>query len=48
MEKASLDRYVNDPMIAETYNVVGFHFTTKLSPKQKQVKILESLDLLIL
>ena len=48
MEKASLDRYVNDPMIAETYNVVGFHFTTKLSPKQKQVEILESLDLLIL
>ena len=37
MEKASLDRYVNDPMIAETYNVAGFHFTGKPTSKQKQV-----------
>jgi len=39
MEKASLDRYVNDPMIAETYNVVGFHFTTKPSQKHRQILI---------
>ena len=37
MEKASLDRWVNDPMIAETYNVAGFHFTGKPNAKQKQV-----------
>jgi len=37
MEKASLDRFVNDPMIAETYNVAGFHFTGKPTSKQKQV-----------
>ena len=37
MEKASLDRWVNDPMIAETYNVVGFHYTGKPTNKQRQV-----------
>ena len=37
MEKASLDRWVNDPMIAETYNVAGFHYTGKPNAKQKQV-----------
>ena len=37
MEKASLDRWVNDPMIAETYNVVGFHYTGKPNAKHKQV-----------
>jgi len=36
MEKASLDRWVNDPMIAETYNVVGFHYTGKPTNKQRQ------------
>ena len=37
MEKASLDRYVNDPMIAEMFNVVGFHYTGKPNTKQKNV-----------
>ena len=37
MEKASLDRFVNDPMIAETYNVAGFHYFGKPTSKQKQV-----------
>lgn len=37
MEKASLDRWVNDPMIAETYNLAGFHYTGKPNAKQKQV-----------
>ena len=39
MEKASLDRYVNDPMIAEMFNVVGFHYTGKPNTKQKNVSI---------
>ena len=39
MEKASLDRWVNDPMIAETYNVAGFHYTGKPNAKQKQVSV---------
>ena len=39
MEKASLDRYVNDPMVAETYNVVGLHYTGKPSQKQRHVRI---------
>jgi len=39
MEKASLDRYVNDPMIAEMFNVVGFHYTGKPNYKQKQALV---------
>ena len=38
MEAASLDRYVNDPMIAEMFNIAGFHYTGKPSAKQKKVK----------
>ena len=29
LEKHSLDRWVNDPMIAEMFNIAGFHFTGK-------------------
>lgn len=29
LEKDSLDRWVNDPMIAEMFNIAGFHFTGK-------------------
>ena len=37
MEKASLDRHVNDPMVAETFNVALFHYTGKPTAKQRQV-----------
>ena len=37
MEKASLDRHVNDPMVAETFNVALFHYTGKHTAKQRQV-----------
>jgi len=36
LESASLDRFVNEPMIAEMFNLVGFHFTGKANGKQKQ------------
>ena len=29
-------RHVNDPMLTEMFNIVGFHLTTKLTQKQKQ------------
>ena len=38
MEKASLDRYVNDPMISEMFNIAGFHYSGKPNAKQKKVK----------
>ena len=31
----ALDRHVNQPMIAEMFNIVGFQLTSKMSPKQK-------------
>ena len=43
MEKASLDRYVNDPMIAEMFNIAGFHYTGKPNAKQKKVRKLSVL-----
>jgi len=36
LENQSLDRFVNEPMIAEMFNIAGFHFTGKPNPKQKQ------------
>lgn len=32
----TLDRHVNEPMLAEAFNMAGFHLTGKLKPKQKQ------------
>jgi len=32
----SLDRHVNEPMLAEAFNIAGFHLTAKLKPKKKQ------------
>ena len=32
----SLDRHVNEPMLAEAFNMAGFHLTGKLKQKQKQ------------
>ena len=29
-------RHVNDPMLTEMFNIVGFHLTTKLTQRQKQ------------
>ena len=43
MEKASLDRYVNDPMIAEMFNIAGFHYSGKPNAKQKKVRKLSVL-----
>ena len=31
-----LDRHVNEPMLAESFNIAGFHLTTKLKPKKRQ------------
>merc|ERR1719192_1708277 len=39
MEKASLDRHVNDPMVAETFNVALFHYTGKHTAKQRQALV---------
>ena len=34
--EAPLDRHVNEPMLAEAFNIAGFHLTSKLKPKKKQ------------
>jgi len=34
--EAQLDRHVNEPMLAEAFNIAGFHLTSKLKPKKKQ------------
>jgi len=35
LENPTLDRFVNEPMIAEMFNIVGFHFSGKPNNKQK-------------
>ena len=40
LEDQSLDRHVNEPMIAEMFNIAGFHYTAK--PKSKQKEALKS------
>jgi len=32
---APIDRHVNDPMLTEVFNIVGFHLTSRLKRKQK-------------
>ena len=36
LEPPTLDRYVNEPMIAEIFNIVGFHITDKLNKKMRK------------
>lgn len=44
LEPPTLDRYVNEPMIAEMFNIVGFHITEKLNKKTKKI-LAEKYDL---
>ena len=37
LEPPTLDRYVNEPMIAEMFNIVGFHITEKLNTKKRKI-----------
>ena len=36
--EASLDRHVNEPMIAEAFNIAGFHLTAKIEAKKAEAK----------
>lgn len=36
LEPPSLDRHVNEPMLAEMFNIVGFHLPSKLSKNQRK------------
>ena len=44
LETPTLDRHVNEPMIAEMFNIVGFHITHKIS-KNKSKVLSEKYDL---